>query len=95
MDAFNAVGVASGPINDFGQVLADPQVQHREMLREMPHPLSGTMPIVANPVRFSDTPIEYGRWPPLLGEHTREVLRELLAMSEEEIDALERDKVIA
>ena len=42
MEALNAVGVASGPINDFGQVLADPQVQHREMLREIPHPLSGT-----------------------------------------------------
>ena len=71
MEALNAVGVASGPINDLGQVLADPQVQHREMLREIPHPLSGTLRIVANPVRFSDTPIEYGRWPPLLGEHTR------------------------
>jgi crotonobetainyl-CoA:carnitine CoA-transferase CaiB-like acyl-CoA transferase len=95
MEALNAIGVASGPINDFGQVLADPQVQHREMLREIPHPLSGTLPIVANPVRFSDTPIEYGRWPPLLGEHTREVLRDMLAMSEEDIAALEREKVIS
>jgi crotonobetainyl-CoA:carnitine CoA-transferase CaiB-like acyl-CoA transferase len=95
MEALNAVGVASGPINDLGQVLADPQVQHREMLREIPHPLSGTMRIVANPVRFSDTPIEYGRWPPLRGEHTREVLRDMLAMSEEDIAALEREKVIA
>ncbi len=82
MDAFAAVGVASGPINDFGQVFADPQVKHREMLREIPHPLSGTLRIIANPVRFSDTPVEYGRWPPLLGEHTAEVLREMLAMSD-------------
>jgi crotonobetainyl-CoA:carnitine CoA-transferase CaiB-like acyl-CoA transferase len=95
MDALNAVGVASGPINDLGQVFADPQVQQREMLREIPHPLSGTLRIVANPVRFSDTPIEYGRWPPLRGEHTREVLRDLLAMSEADIAALEREQVIS
>ena len=94
MDAFNAVGVASGPINDFGQVFADRQVQHRQMLREMPHPVAGTVPFVANPVRFSETPIEYGRWPPLLGEHTGEVLRELLELGNDEIDALRRDKVI-
>src|SRR5262245_22333926 len=95
MDAFAVIGVASGPINDFGQVFADPQVKHREMLREIPHPLSGTLRIIANPVRFSDTPVEYGRWPPLRGEHTREVLREILAMSDEHIAALEREKVIA
>ena len=95
MDAFAAVGVASGPINDFGQVFADPQVKHREMLREIPHPLSGTLRIIANPVRFSDTPVEYGRWPPLLGEHTAEVLREMLKMGEEEIEALRREKVIS
>jgi len=95
MDAFAAVGVASGPINDFGQVFADPQVKHREMLREIPHPLSGTLRIIANPVRFSDTPVEYGRWPPLLGEHTAEVLREMLAMSDGEIEALREEKVIA
>jgi crotonobetainyl-CoA:carnitine CoA-transferase CaiB-like acyl-CoA transferase len=95
MDAFAAVGVASGPINNFGQVFADPQVKHREMLREIPHPLSGTLRIIANPIRFSDTPVEYGRWPPRLGEHTDEVLREMLAMRDEEIEALRRDKVIS
>jgi crotonobetainyl-CoA:carnitine CoA-transferase CaiB-like acyl-CoA transferase len=95
MDAFAAVGVASGPINDFGQVFADPQVKHREMLREIPHPLSGTLRIIANPIRFSDTPVEYGRWPPRLGEHTTELLRQMLAMGEEEIEALRREKVIS
>jgi crotonobetainyl-CoA:carnitine CoA-transferase CaiB-like acyl-CoA transferase len=95
MDAFTEIGVASGPINDFGQVFADPQLQHRQMLREMPHPIAGTIPFVANPVRFSETPIEYGRWPPLHGEHTREVLREMLKLDDAEIDALAREKVIA
>jgi crotonobetainyl-CoA:carnitine CoA-transferase CaiB-like acyl-CoA transferase len=95
MEAFTAVGIASGPLNDFGQVFADPQIKYREMLREMPHPKSGTMPMVANPVRFSDTPVEYGRWPPLHDEHTREVLREMLKMGDDEIDALAREKVIS
>ncbi len=93
--AFAEVGVASGPINDFGRVFADPQVQHREMLRELPHPLTGKAPTIANPVRFSDTPVEYRRHPPLHGEHTREVLEEMLAMSAEEIEALRRERVIA
>jgi crotonobetainyl-CoA:carnitine CoA-transferase CaiB-like acyl-CoA transferase len=95
MDAFTEVGVASGPINDFAQVFADPQLKHRQMLREMPHPKAGTIPFVANPVRFSETPVEYGRWPPLLGEHTAEVLREMLKMGDDEIDALRREKVIS
>jgi crotonobetainyl-CoA:carnitine CoA-transferase CaiB-like acyl-CoA transferase len=95
MDTFAEIGVASGPINNFGQVFADPQVKHREMLREIAHPLSGTLRIIANPIRFSDTPVEYGRWPPRLGEHTAEVLREKLAMSDGEIEALRRDKVIS
>ena len=96
MDALNAVGVASGPINDFGQVLrATRRSSTARCSGRFRIPLSGTMRIVANPVRFSDTPIEYGRWPPLLGEHTREVLRDMLAMSEDEIAALEREKVIS
>ena len=95
MTAFNEVGVASGPINDFGRVLADPQVRHREILRELPHRAGGTVPMIANPVQFSDTPVEYRRSPPRHGEHTREVLVEMLAMSGDEIDALMRDRVIA
>jgi len=95
MTALADVGVASGPINDFGQVFADPQVSHRAMLREIAHPKSGTLPIVANPIRFSDTPIGYDRHPPLHGEHTRELLRDRLSMSEEEIDALARDRIVA
>jgi crotonobetainyl-CoA:carnitine CoA-transferase CaiB-like acyl-CoA transferase len=95
MEAFTAVGVASGPINDFGAVFADPQVRHREMLREMPHAKAGRMAFVANPVRLSATPVEYGRAPPLHGEHTAELLRDLLQMTDEEIAALRRDGAIA
>src|SRR5690606_13692046 len=61
MTALADVGVASGPINNFGQVFSDPQVRHREMLKSMPHPKAGHVSIVANPVRFSETPVSYDR----------------------------------
>jgi crotonobetainyl-CoA:carnitine CoA-transferase CaiB-like acyl-CoA transferase len=82
------LGVPCGPINRLDQVYAHPQVTHRGLRIEVPHPLSGTVPMVANPIRYSRTPIQYDRAPPLLGEHTEEVLRELLGKSEEEIAAL-------
>ena len=76
--ALDAAGISSAPINDFGAVREDPQLRHRGMWREMPHPRAGTMAFVANPVRFSDTPVAYSRVPPLLGEHTEEVLADWL-----------------
>jgi crotonobetainyl-CoA:carnitine CoA-transferase CaiB-like acyl-CoA transferase len=93
-EAFEAAGVPSGPTYDFRQVFEDPQIRHRELLTEMSHPLAGAVPLVANPIKFSDTPVEYRRPPPLLGEHTREVLREVLWLDEQEIDALAQQGVI-
>ncbi|WP_203076622.1 CaiB/BaiF CoA transferase family protein [Falsiroseomonas ponticola] len=78
MDALNEVGVASGPINDFGAVAEDPQVQHRRMFRQLPGQDGAALPMIANPVNFSDTPVDYRRPPPRLGEHTDEVLRDWL-----------------
>ena len=93
-EAFEAVGVPSGPTYDFRQVFDDPQVRHRALLAEMAHPLVGSVPTVANPIRFSATPIEYRRPPPVLGEHTREVLGEVLGLAEAELDALARQGAI-
>ena len=93
-EAFEAAGVPSGPTYDFRQVFEDPQIRHRELLTEMAHPLAGAVPMVANPIKFSDTPIEYRRPPPLLGEHTREVLREVLRLDEPAIDALAQQGAI-
>ena len=72
----DAAGVPCGPINTVPDVFADPQVRHRQMLRELPHP-HGSVPQVVSPIRLQDAPLEYNRPPPLLGQHTAEVLAEL------------------
>ena len=74
--ALEAAKVPSGPINDLADVFKDPQVQAREMTVRLPHPLAGQVDLVASPMKFSATPVQYRRPPPLLGEHTAEVLRE-------------------
>ena len=78
--ALDAVGVPCGPINALDEVFAEPQVRARGMRFELDHPLAGRVPMVASPMRFSDTPIEYHAPPPLLGEHTDDVLGELLGL---------------
>lgn len=76
IDAFEKVGVPCGPIQTIDQVFDHPQVKARELWKEIPHPLGGVSPTTANPIRFSETPIEYRRHAPTLGEHTDEILRE-------------------
>ena len=73
----DAAGVPCGPINAVPDVFADPQVQHRQMLRHLPHPVAGRVPQVVSPIRMQDAPITYDRAPPTLGQHTAEVLAEL------------------
>jgi formyl-CoA transferase len=85
VDALDAAKVPCGPINDIAQALADPQVAARGMRIDLPHALGGTVPLVANPIKLSETPATYERAPPLLGEHTDEVLRDRLQMSAAEI----------
>ena len=75
--ALDAAGVPAAPINTIDQVFADPQLQHRAMLQHVPHPLGGTVPQVVSPIRLQDAPLRFDRAPPLLGQHTDEVLREL------------------
>jgi crotonobetainyl-CoA:carnitine CoA-transferase CaiB-like acyl-CoA transferase len=72
-----AAGVPCGPINTVPQVFEEDQVRHRGMLADIAHPLAGTVPQVVSPMRFSDAPLAFERAPPLLGEHTAEILREL------------------
>lgn len=74
--ALESAKVPSGPINDLADVFSDPHVQAREMTVRLPHPLAGELSLVASPMKLSATPVQYRRPPPLLGEHTAEVLRE-------------------
>ena len=94
VEALEKEGVPCGPINRLDEVYADPQVKHRGLRIEVPHPLSGTVPLVANPIRYSRTALKYETPPPLLGEHTEEVLRELLGKSTETLAALKAKRVI-
>jgi crotonobetainyl-CoA:carnitine CoA-transferase CaiB-like acyl-CoA transferase len=72
-----AAGVPCAPINPVPGAFEEEQIRHRQMLRQLPHPLAGTVPQVVSPMRFQETPLSFDRPPPLLGEHTDEILREL------------------
>jgi len=75
-----ARGIPCGPINDLAEVFADPQVQARGLRIEQEHPAAGSMAGIANPIRYSQTPLAYENPPPLLGEHSDVVLEELLGL---------------
>jgi crotonobetainyl-CoA:carnitine CoA-transferase CaiB-like acyl-CoA transferase len=87
-DALEAAGVPCGPVNDLAQVFEDPQVIHRQLRVELPHPVAGTVPTVRSPIRMSGTPVVHRDPPPALGQHSRDVLAEVLGMGDEEIEAL-------
>jgi formyl-CoA transferase len=94
LDALEPAGVPVGPINTLAQVFDDPQVQARAMRVEAPHPLAGTVPMVGSPMKLSATPVEYGAAPPTLGQHTLEVIADVLAMTPDQIEGLKRAGVI-
>ncbi|HEX9435460.1 MAG TPA: CaiB/BaiF CoA-transferase family protein [Burkholderiales bacterium] len=94
LELLEAAGVPNGPINDVAQVFEEPQVKARGVRLELEHAAAGALPSVASPMRFSETPIEYRRGPPVLGEHTEEVLRGLLGKNEDDIARLRSTGVI-
>lgn len=81
-------GVPCGPINDLAQMFQDPQVLARGLAVSIAHPLAGSVPQVASPIRLSETPVEYRQAPPLLGEHTEAVLEEVLGLDGEAVQQL-------
>jgi formyl-CoA transferase len=89
----DAADIPCGPINDYAQVFADPQVMARGMVLEIDHPVLGRLRTLGSPIRMSATPADASRRGPLLGEHTNEVLAEL-GLSADEIAALKRDGAI-
>jgi len=94
LDLLEPLGVPCGPINRLDQVFAEPQLAARGLRMDLKHPLAGTVPQVGTPIRFSATAPDYERPPPLLGEHTAEVLRQWLTLSDDEIAALAARGVI-
>jgi len=86
--------VPAGPINDIGEVLDNEFAKERELVRPVRNGAGHDVPLVANPVDFSATPVAYERAPPLLGEHTGEVLHEWLGYSAETIGALRNKAAI-
>ena len=93
VNALEAASISCGPINNIDQVFENPQVKARGIKVDIPHPLAGTVPQVASPIRFSETPIAYHAAPPTLGQHNDYVLRELLGMSSGDIERLNKKAV--
>ncbi len=94
LEAMTAAGIPCGPINTVDRVFAHPQILHRGMVVEVPHPTAGTVRLAGPPFILSDTPAEVRGHPPLLGEHTEEVLRERVGLSDDEIARLRSEGVI-
>jgi crotonobetainyl-CoA:carnitine CoA-transferase CaiB-like acyl-CoA transferase len=94
VEALEAAGVPNGPINTLEQVFAEPQAIARGLKLELAHPLAGTVPLIRSPMRFSATAIEHNRPPPLLGEHTDEILRDVAGLSAAAIAQLHTDGVV-
>jgi formyl-CoA transferase len=93
-DALNAAGVPCGSVNNISEVFRDPQVESRHMKISLPHPVAGRVDLVANPIKFSKTPIRYEAPPPTLGEHTEVVLAELLGLDAKELEKLRAQGVV-
>jgi len=96
LDGLERLRIGCGPINTLDQVFSDPHVLAREMVKRISHPLAGPegAQIIASPLRLSETPVSYRHHPPLLGEHTEEVLREMLAMDDDDLAGLRDAGVI-
>ncbi len=88
VERLDAAGVPCGPIYNVEQMLQDPQVRHRQLEVRQAHPLGTDVRSIANPVRFSETPVTLRRPPPMQGQHTREVLADRLGLGHAELDAL-------
>jgi crotonobetainyl-CoA:carnitine CoA-transferase CaiB-like acyl-CoA transferase len=81
--AMEEVGVPCGPVNTIDRVFADPQVQSRGARMDLAHARAGKVPSVANPIKFSETPVRYRDGPPILGQHTDEVLKRVLGADDD------------
>jgi crotonobetainyl-CoA:carnitine CoA-transferase CaiB-like acyl-CoA transferase len=86
--------IPCGPVNNMQHLFADSQIKHRNMIAEVPHPTIGTLRLTGAPIKYSDTPSSIRRHPPLLGEHTDEILTEALGYSNDKIKALKAEGAV-
>jgi crotonobetainyl-CoA:carnitine CoA-transferase CaiB-like acyl-CoA transferase len=94
VETLEAAGVPNGPINTIEQVFAEPQAIARGLRVELAHPAAGKVALTRSPMRFSATPVEHERPPPLLGQHTDEILRGLLGLKDDEVATLRADGAV-
>lgn len=90
----NKTSIPHSPVNSIEEAYNDPQAIHRNAAVTINHPLNSKLKLVGNPSKFSETPVTYDKPPPMLGQHTEEVLSEVLKMSESQISDLKSRKVI-
>ena len=95
VEALSEMGIPVGPVQDIAQVATDPQIAHREMFVELDHPSLGPTKFTGNPIKLSRTPGAPSRVPPQLGEHSADILAELLEMPADEVSSLIADGVVA
>jgi formyl-CoA transferase len=94
VEALEAAGVPNGPINTLDRVFQEPQALARGLRMELPHPTAGKVSLVRSPLRFSRTPVEHALPPPVLGQHTDEILRTVLELGDAEIAKLRAEGVV-
>lgn len=94
VEMLETAGVPNGPINNIKQVFEEPQVVARGLRIELDHPTAGAVPLVASPMRFSGTPLEFKAPPPTLGQHTDEILRSVLKLGDSDIARLRADGIV-
>ena len=94
LEGMSAAGIPCGPINTIDQVMTHPQIEHRGMIVDVPHPTAGSVKVVGPPVIMSDTPAQVRSHPPLLGEQTDDILRGRIGLSQDEIARLRDEGAI-
>jgi CoA:oxalate CoA-transferase len=94
LEAIHRAGVPAGPINTLDRVLSDPQVLSREMVVEIDGPAKDKIRAIGNPLKMEKTPVNTFTRPPRLGEHTREILTNILSYSPEKIAGLKQKEAI-
>ena len=94
LDALPELGVPAAKINDLAEAFDEPQAKHRGGRVDLPHAQAGTAPGIANPLHMSASPITYRNAPPTLGEHTDEVLKRDLGLSDTQVDELRSQNIV-